>query len=314
MRRFLRSGAVVRLLLAAPLAAAPLSCGGGGGGGGRVPGPQDLSSVTPTPVSAAKDTGPGDFAADYLRATHFDRLLVEVDYPSDRPPAPAALDLLQERLAQRCDKPGGVTVLADDAIPVAEFPPRLAPDDLAALEDAHRDAYSDLASGTVAMYALYVHGHSSLDTAQASVIGLSYRGGSFAIFIDRAPESAAPPAVTPTEIEAGSIVHEAGHLLGLVNGGVPMVRPHEEPTHRYHDGDPSCVMYFVINVPFVAPDLGDPDFMQFDPKCVEDLEAFGGLGPVPATVLARTLSATDWGPPIAGGICPCELCRPKRAK
>jgi len=75
--------------------------------------------VTPNPRAAAVDSGPGAFAADYLRATVFTRLVVEVDYPASRPPTQASLDLLRDRLIERCDKPDGVEVVADDAIPTS---------------------------------------------------------------------------------------------------------------------------------------------------------------------------------------------------
>ena len=42
-------------------------------------------------------------------------------------------------------------------------------------------------------------------------------------------------------MEASGIVHESGHLMGLVDGGVPMVVPHEDSTSAFHDKDPACV-------------------------------------------------------------------------
>jgi hypothetical protein len=309
LRRFL-----VRTALAVPLALAPLSCGGGGGGGGSAgpTEPFDLASVTPNAQTAAHSSFAGEFAADYLRATHFDRLVVEVDFPEDRPPSPAALDLLRTRLAERCDKPVGVDVVVSDPIAVDEFPLRLNDDALDDLEAAHRDTFSDATTRTAAMYVLYVHGHSSLDTFNEGVVGISYRGGSFAIFVDRVDESAVPPTITAAEVEAGSIVHESGHLLGLVDNGVPMVSPHRDPSHGPHDASKSCVMYYLIQVPPVFPNLGDPDFMTFDSHCIDDLHAFGGLGPPPAPARVGTLTS-DGYEPVVVGVCPCDRCgRPAR--
>ena len=305
MSGFSLRSAAWRALLVVPLLAASPSCGGGGGGGGgEAPqDPFDLASVTPDPTQAAKDSFAGLFAADYLRATHFDRLIVEVAYPDDRTPIQASLDLLQERLSERCDKPDGVEVVLGAAIPVDEFDERLSTGALEDLEDAHRIVYSDSSTRTAAMFVLYVHGHSSLDTFTGNVIGLSYRGGSFAIFVDRVGESATPPLVTEAEIEGGTIVHEAGHLLGLVNNGVPMQQAHEDNQHGLHDISTACVMYYVIQVPFGSPNIGDPDFMQYDPNCMNDLHAFGGLPPSPAPAFVGATS--DGLEPLQVGICPC---------
>ncbi|HNO59701.1 MAG TPA: hypothetical protein PKH44_03630, partial [Plasticicumulans sp.] len=46
-------------------------------------------------------------------------------------------------------------------------------------------------------------------------------------------------------VEAAVAVHEAGHTLGLVDLGTPMVNPHEDPAGA-HDVSPSCVMYASI--------------------------------------------------------------------
>lgn len=37
------------------------------------------------------------------------------------------------------------------------------------------------------------------------------------------------------ELEAATLVHETGHHLGLLNAGIPMVRPHEDPSKGAHD-------------------------------------------------------------------------------
>jgi hypothetical protein len=224
--------------------------------------------------------GAGEFAADYLRATYFTELVVEVDYAVGGPPRAAALDLLQDRLEERCDKPGGVTIVLDDAIADSEFPSSLDVGDLMDIEDDHRDTYSNEGAGVAAMYVLYVTGSSVDDGDQGVVLGLSYRGGSFALFADNVGPG--NPFVTAPEVEGTGIVHEAGHLLGLVAGGCPMVEDHEDPQSPFHCDDASCVMYWQINVPFGLPNIGDPNFAQFDSACAADMADFGGLGGVPA--------------------------------
>jgi hypothetical protein len=141
------------------------------------------------------------------------------------------------------------------------------------------------------------------------VIGVAYRGGSCACYVDRVDEGANPPLVTTDEIEGATLVHEIGHLLALVNGGVPMVTPHEDPQSRFHDVDEDCVMYFQLSIGLLGPNLGDPLFAQFDVHCMEDLAAFGGR---PVTVLPKPgtpgTDAPVSGPRQVIGVCGCERC------
>ena len=112
------------------------------------------------------------------------------------------------------------------------------------------------------------------DTPSGVVLGLSYRGASFAIFSDNI--GGGTPFVTTDEIEGTGAVHEAGHLLGLVNGGCPMAAPHEDAQSPFHCNDQDCVMFWQIRVPFGSPSIGDPDFAQWDAPCLADMQAFGG--------------------------------------
>lgn len=307
MRRFDPSQLLIRACGLAVCVALAVGCGGGSGDsidGGY--GLQDRASITPTPQIAAANSSSGEFAADFLRRTNFTNLLVEIDYPVGRPPSPDVTQLLEQRLSERCDKPGGVTVVVDDAIPLAEFPPVLGVADLDDLEAAHRDLYADGTTQTAVMYLLYVRGRSDLDGPTTHVVGLSYRGSSIALFVDAADQGN-NVLVTTAEIEGSTLVHETGHQLGLVNSGIRMVQPHEDPSNRAHDIERSCIMYWLISVPLVSPNLGDPGFAQFDPQCLSDLEGAGGLGPLPARIAAQSFGAPSER--VFVGDCGCCLDR-----
>ena len=301
----------VRGFALATLAGASFACGGGGGGGGLggvINPAYDLASVTPTPRVAAVTGAPGSFAADYLRSRNFTRLVVEVDYPANRPPTAAALELLHDRLVERCDKPDGVTVVADDAIPESEMYSVMSTEQVEDLEDRYRDTFSDVTTGTAAMYVLYVTGHSDQDAGGSQLLGVAHRGGSIAYFVDRA-DRGDDLFVTTAEIEGAGLVHEAGHLLGLVGGGVPQTTYHADPSSIYHDVDADCVMYYIVHVSTTLPNIGDEDFAQFDAACVADLQAFGGLGPWPGlettSVRAASRRPAEWVPV---GVCACGRC------
>ena len=261
------------------LAAACGSGGGGsgpvGGGGGNRPAAEDLASVTPNPVTAAVSAEPGAFAADYVRGTHFTTLVIEVDYPASRPPTPEAMDFLRERVLERVEKTD-VIVVVDDAIPDDEFPSVLSVGDVQDLEDVYRDSYSDLGSQTAVAYLLYVLGRSTDDQGQAKVLGLAHRGGSVVLFVENADDTGGA-TMTAEDFEAAGVLHELGHLLGLVNGGCPMVEDHEDLEHPFHTTDIHCVMFWIVGgIAPVGPHLGDDDFATFGDASVQDLQAFGG--------------------------------------
>ena len=288
-----------RLLVLAATLAVAASCGGGSGGGDGDDGTGDSglvdgASVSPSPNEAAQTSFPGEFAADFLRRTRFTSLLVEIDYPVGYPPSVAAMNLLEARLADRCDKPGGVTVLMDDEIPLSEFGASSDVGDLEDLENAHRDHFADSNTQTAVLYLLYVKGQSSLGGGpNTQVLGLTYHGSSIALFVDVADQDG-DPFQTTEEVEGTAIVHEAGHALGLVNGGCPMVVPHEDFVHDGHDASEASVMYWLIQIDPISPNIGDADFALFGTNCEDDIAAAGGLAAsaLPARIATTSRSST----------------------
>lgn len=232
------------------------SSGGGSAGGG------------PPPVA------PGVSARDFLAATPYDTLVVEVDYVVGQAPSTSALQLLETRLEERCDKPGGVTIIVDDQVPQTDTVYSV--DENRALEQLHRDRF---ASGTTAvMYLLYLNGNSDRDGPGGNVLGWAHGPSSVGIFRESIVASS-NVLVTPAQVEGAVLVHEGGHLLGLVNNGTPMVTNHEDGAHRAHDASSSCIMFWQIetsDIGALVQNLGSLP-TQFDARCIEDLRASGGL-------------------------------------
>ena len=260
-----RLGAVAFVLLAA--------CGGGGSGiAGHTA--HDLATVADSPVRAAQRSEAGMFAADYLRSKHFRSLVVEVAHPQGRPPSPLVLDLLRERLAERCDKPDGVTITIGAEIPWSEFGASQESSGLGEIEDRYRTEYSDSTSSTAAMFLLFALGHGAPSDDGGLVLGTAYRGSSAAVFVEDAT-SHGSLYVNDDELVGCVAVHEAGHLLGLVNRGVPMVVDHEDSDHPGHEIDPTGNLFWYLSVP-VGLSFGDPEFAAFSAASIADIRAFGG--------------------------------------
>ncbi len=79
-----------------------------------------------------------------------------------------------------------------------------------------------------------------------SILGVHFPGSHFAFVFKDIVESVGGDGVTQRYVEQGTIVHEIGHLIGLVNNGVPMSTNHEDSTHPRHTSNDEGVMYWAV--------------------------------------------------------------------
>lgn len=239
----------------------PPTGGGGGGGVGIDARDDNLSSYA------------GDYAYDFLRADEFTSLLVEVDYVAGRQPSAAALDALQLALETYLDKPDGVGIVVDDVIP-DQGAPVWTYEDAEALEIQYRDHYRDFDTGEAVLYFLYLDGSSDSDTAAGRVLGYAYHGSSLVMFKDTIEDTGGPPFIRQA-VEPTVIVHEVGHVLGLVDNGIPMQTDHLDTAHGAHCANPDCIMYWAVGTDKVSDFVhnGPP---TFDAECEADLAAARG--------------------------------------
>ncbi len=229
--------------------------------------------VDESELDANLESDAGDFAYDFLQGAQYDRVVVEVDYVAGREPDDDALDALASNLESFCDKPGGVQVIVDDEIP-DQGAPAWSLDAAEALEVAWRNRYRSAAEGTAVLYYLYIDGHSEDDGDEAFILGYAYHGSSLVLFKDRIDEAAGTLGLLGS-VEDTVVVHELGHVLGLVDNGIPMVTDHRDDAHGRHDTNESCVMYWAAETDAVTELLGSgtPDF---DEACRADMTAAGG--------------------------------------
>src|SRR2546422_6416521 len=97
--------------------------------------------------------GPGAATLDYLRATPYVHLTVEVDYVTGEAPDGTSMNLLRTRVLQVTDKTD-VAVLVDTAFPSGGS--GYAISQITALESAHRSRHSG--GDTAVLYFVYVDG------------------------------------------------------------------------------------------------------------------------------------------------------------
>lgn len=247
-----------------------------------------------TPEGEGKAGHPSLAPLDIVTAREYARLVIEIDVVEGAEPAPAALDLLEQGLAElrdggHLDKPDGIEVIVDDTLePHEEEGHAYTTEEQRALSKDARDLSTE--PGTAYIHMLYLDGHTELDEGDSRVLGYAYGGSYIAMFkesIESACDSSTvlgllAPALQEEACEvteAGVLVHEVGHLLGLVNNGLDMVTPHQDEAHGAHDEDDGCVMYWLAErsdaVDVVADRFlnGETGVTPFDDECLADLSA-----------------------------------------
>jgi len=220
---------------------------------------------------------------DYLRADRHARLVIEVDaVPGFEPRATTARDLVLG-LDGLVDKPGGIEAVLDGSLAAAGSDHAWTFDELVDLARATDDLAVPGDAGK--MHVLFGDGHDEAGVPGNETLGLAWDYTTIVVFA----ETVADACARVTDPEAREAVcaatelwvwtHETGHLLGLVNLGVPMVTDHEDPDHPRHDVADDCVMYWANRgsaIPLkvirrlaahATPTLG------FDAACQADLAA-----------------------------------------
>ena len=230
-------------------------------------------------------TAPGSAGSDFL-APRIPKMVVEIDHQNGKELAASTVELLRTRIGERLNKPGGVTY-QQGSIPVSQETWSL--EEIRDAEKAHRD--HDGRIDTVALYVLVVGGKYEKDSGNSRVLGVAYGPSSIAIFKDNIQSSSAGglglPLFSSVDVEKAVLIHEFGHVLGLVNIGLAMVHPHEmtqdpvpetsQNEGRGHSDNEDSVMYWAVESSLFTQFLGnDPPPNQFDANDIKDMQAAGG--------------------------------------
>lgn len=232
------------------------------------------------PITFADSGSVGSWAHRFLAAGPYSKLRIVVDYAPGEQPTQSALDTLSQKLSARLNKPGGIQVVIGKQLNTGGRTVYSAADSVA-VEQANR---LEFASGdTAVMYIAYVNGHSDQDNSNGAVLAWAYDGTAVAVFKDTI-DSNASFLVPASEIEGAVLVHEVGHLLGLVDTGSPMVTPHEDVDADAGTGHPGhctvqdCVMYWALDTSNVIQLVGNLGHLptDYDSNCAADLKANGG--------------------------------------
>ena len=207
----------------------------------------------------------GGLALACLQDDKFERM--EIHFLYEPGYQPIAMELVKTRLQEVCDKPDGIKIVAEEID--FNIDSTWSADDVRGARWKHGgDA---MGSDTLHWYFLFPSGMYDDD----SVLGVAVDASTIAIFKDSVDEAEGLfGRPSSEEVERAVSVHEAGHLLGLVNLVYTSPVDHEDSEHPGHSNNEDSVMYWAIesnNVGnFITGSLPD-EFDEFDKSDLEGM-------------------------------------------
>lgn len=252
-------------------------------------GPLLLLVLTALTAGCFLPPGPGaarPYYEEVLSGDPFTTLVIQVDHAPGRAPGEAAKTHLMMTLRN-------VTSKTDIRWDVAQTLPgdgdkAWTSEELVAVEKSLRRTEHE--APVALLHVLYPAG----TYAGARAAGVTISGpvlGPVTVFLDVIREisldagvPAGPlrlpnPQAGVETVERATLLHEAGHAMGLVDNGLPMVTPREDAEHEGHTRNPASVMYWAVEVEdglreYLLRDGSIPD--RFDADDLADLRSAGG--------------------------------------
>lgn len=183
---------------------------------------------------------PGGLTLACLRGSTYTSMVIEIDHAPGYRPFSSSTDLLVERLEAVCDKPAGITLKFNEV--TFEHDGAWSAQDVRDAGWAAKDT-SPRDGKTLRWQFLFPEG----TYEDESVLGVAVDASTVALFgdaIDEADGLFGRPSVE--DVENSVLVHEAGHLLGLVNLVYRSPVDHEDDEHPGHSNNEESVMYWAI--------------------------------------------------------------------
>ena len=220
---------------------------------------------------------------DVLGADPYTKLVVQIDHAPGRAPSEVAKTHLLMTLKNVTSK---TEITLDVRQSLDDDERAWTADDLIALERETRRTRHE--APVALMHVLYPAG----TYASANAAGVTISGpvlGPVVVFLDviRELTVGTPLGPLPLEnpeaasriLERSTLLHEAGHAMGLVDNGLPMVSPHEDPDNQGHSRNPASVMSWKVDSEnglreLLLDDDSVPD--RFDADDLADLRSAGG--------------------------------------
>lgn len=211
----------------------------------------------------------GASAEELLSDKNFTSLKVEIQYMPGFEPDQEAVYELWKFLHTHLNKPEGISVVTR-RIKAAKDTVLTKPEVLA-IERANRSSYTS--GKEIALYVLYTNG----EFTNSKILGYAHRNTSVVIFGKNINENSGKIGKPDrTRLESTVLLHEMGHLLGLVNEGSTMQKNHKDTKHASHCRNRKCLMYYGIEIEDKFGHLIKKGIPKLDEDCLADLKARGG--------------------------------------
>jgi predicted Zn-dependent protease len=230
----------------------------------------------------------GESASDLLLDDVYRSLTIEIQYMPGYAPDAEAVANLRGFLYEHLQKPGGIRITTRQIASSADTV--LSLDDVVAIERANRTAFA--ASDRLTLYILYANGYYT----NSNIMGWAYRNTSAVIFAKKMVEQSGrrgKPA--RTKLETTVLLHELGHLLGLVNVSSPMQSPHRDGRHGKHCKNPRCLMYYKADNRYITGQLLKRDIPRLDEACLRDLSHLRRNEPAHTVIIPVSLPSEKVG-------------------
>lgn len=211
----------------------------------------------------------GASSRELLADRYYKSLTVEIQYMAGFKPAPKTLDYLRKFLQTYLNKPKGIKIVLRQLPGVHND--TLSKDEVLAIEMAERREF--VTNDNITIFILFTNGVHPGN----KILGMAYRNTSAVVYgeaINRYFSRAGK--LTRQELETAVLLHEIGHLLGLVNRGSLPETQHIDLVHNDHCNNKSCLMYHSVETKNLSSTLLKGNIPIFDANCINDLIANGG--------------------------------------
>lgn len=208
---------------------------------------------------------PGGLALACLRDDTYRELVIEIDHAPGYNPETSTVNLLKQRLGQVCDKPDGIRIEMSE-VNFAETSTWTA---TKVREIAHETVDTSPQTSVLTWHVIMPQGTYSDD----NVLGVAVDASTIALFSDSI-DDAAPflnPRISSEDIENSVMVHEFGHLLGLVNLVYTSPADHEDSEHPGHSNNEDSVMYWAVETMTISSYFSGDLPTEFDQDDLDDM-------------------------------------------